>query len=435
VTGLPALLSSTTSGSSDPVAAVLLALAIILIVAKLGGDLALRLGQPAVLGELGLGMVVGNLGLVGFHGFEPIRENPHIAMLAELGVVLLLFEVGLASTVREMAKVGVSATLVAFLGVVGPLVLGSAVSALLLPGASIYTHVFIGSALTATSVGLTARVLRDLKRSESREGRIILGAAVIDDVLGLVVLAAVAGIIRAANTGGVVSALAIGIIVGKAAGFLATAVLLGGFLTPRLFQAAFRLRGTGLLIVSALVVCFLFAYAAAEAGLAPIVGAFAAGLVLEPVHYRQVTGAEGEHQLEDLLAPVTFFLVPVFFVLMGLRVDLSGFGHLDIVALALALTVAAILGKQACGLGVDKGLDRLSVGIGMIPRGEVGLIFANLGLGLRIQGRSVLDRSTFSAIVIVVILTTIVTPPTLRWSLSRGARRNPQAVPSHPAPG
>jgi Kef-type K+ transport system membrane component KefB len=319
---------------------------------------------------------------------------------------------------------------VAFLGVVGPLVLGSAVSALLLPGASIYTHVFIGSALTATSVGLTARVLRDLKRSESREGRIILGAAVIDDVLGLVVLAAVAGIIRAANTGGVVSALAIGIIVGKAAGFLATAVLLGGFLTPRLFQAAFRLRGTGLLIVSALVVCFLFAYAAAEAGLAPIVGAFAAGLVLEPVHYRQVTGAEGEHQLEDLLAPVTFFLVPVFFVLMGLRVDLSGFGHLDIVALALALTVAAILGKQACGLGVDKGLDRLSVGIGMIPRGEVGLIFANLGLGLRIQGRSVLDRSTFSAIVIVVILTTIVTPPTLRWSLSRGARRNPQAVPS-----
>ena len=410
-------------GATDPVASVLLALAVILVASKVGGDAAMRLGQPAVLGELGAGMLLGNLGLVGFHRLEGIRVNPHVNMLAELGVVLLLFEVGLASTVREMAKVGVSATLVALLGVIAPLLLGWGVSAALLPSASIYTHVFIGSALTATSVGITARVLRDLKKSEAPEGRIILGAAVIDDVLGLVVLAAVAGIIGAANSGGSISFLEIGIIVGKAGGFLVTAVLLGGFLTPRLFRVAFRLRGSGLLIVSALVICFLFSYAASEAGLAPIVGAFAAGLVLEPVHYQRLAGDQGDFQLEDLLAPVTAFLVPIFFVLMGLRVDLSGFGHLDIVALALALTAAAILGKQACALGVGKGIDRLSVGIGMIPRGEVGLIFANIGLGIRVAGTPILDRSTFSAIVIMVILTTVVTPPALRWSLSRGARR------------
>ena len=408
---------------TNPVGAVLLALAIILVASKVGGDLAMRAGQPAVLGELGAGMLLGNLGLVGFHGLESIRHNEYITLLAELGVVLLLFEVGLASTVREMAKVGVSATIVAILGVVAPMLLGWGVSAVLLPDSSVYAHVFIGSALTATSVGITARVLRDLKRSDSAEGRIILGAAVIDDVLGLVVLAAVGGIINAANSGGSVSVFDIGLIVGKAAGFLITAVLLGGFLSPRLFRAAFRLRGTGLLIVSGLVICFLFSYAASQSGLAPIVGAFAAGLVLEPVHYQDLGGNQGDFQLEDLLAPVTSFLVPVFFVLMGLRVDLSGFGHLNILALAGALTLVAIIGKQACALGVGKGIDRVSIGIGMIPRGEVGLIFANMGLGIRIAGKPILNESTFSAIVIMVILTTIVTPPALRWSLSRNARQ------------
>jgi Kef-type K+ transport system membrane component KefB len=424
---LPLLLDVRAAGSEeDSVAAVLLALAIVLIVAKVGGDLVMRLGQPAVLGELGAGIILGNLGLLGFHGFESIGSNPNISLFAEIGVVLLLFEVGLASTVREMAEVGISATIVALLGIVVPLFLGWGVSALLLPSASIYSHVFIGSALTATSVGITARVLRDLRKSDSAEGRIILGAAVIDDVLGLLVLAAVGGIIASARVGGTFSVLDLGIIVGKAAGFLVTAVLLGGFLTPRLFRAAFRLRGSGLLIVSSLVICFLFSYASARAGMAPIVGAFAAGLVLEPAHYRPIAAdsAEKDFRLEDLLAPVTSFLVPIFFVRMGLRVDLSGFAHLDTLALAGALTVAAIAGKQACALGVGHGLDRLSIGIGMIPRGEVGLIFANLGLGIHLGNAPILDRSTFSAIVMVVVLTTMVTPPALRWSLSRHARRH-----------
>jgi Kef-type K+ transport system membrane component KefB len=417
------LLANATSGEVNPVSGVLLALAIILVVSKVGGDLAMRVGQPAVLGELGAGILLGNLGLVGFHGLESIRHDPYVMLLAEIGVVLLLFEVGLASTVREMAKVGGSATIVAVLGVVTPLGLGWGVSALLLPHLSVYAHVFVGSALTATSVGITARVLRDLKRSDSAEGRIILGAAVIDDVLGLVVLATVGGIIGAANSGTAVSPLAIALIVGKAAGFLVTAVVLGGFLSPKIFKAAFRLRGSGVLIVSGLVICFLFSYAASWAGLAPIVGAFAAGLVLEPVHYQSLGGRDDDFQLEDLLAPVTSFLVPVFFVLMGLRVDLAGFANPRVLVLALALTLAAIVGKQACALGVGRGIDRLSIGLGMIPRGEVGLIFANLGLGIKIAGNPILDETTFSAIVIMVILTTMVTPPALRWSLSRNTRR------------
>ena len=428
-----ALLLNSGPGDANPVVGVLLALTIILVVSKVGGDLAMRAGQPAVLGELGAGILIGNLGLVGFQGIDFIGTDAYVSLLAELGVVLLLFEVGLASTVSEMAKVGVSATVVAVLGVVAPLLLGWSVAAVLLPHLSRYAHVFIGAALTATSVGITARVLRDLRRSDSAEGRIILGAAVIDDVLGLLVLAAVGGVIGAANSGHAASFLDFGLIAGKAGAFLLGAVVLGGFFSPRIFKAAFRLRGSGLMIVSALVICFLFSFAAAMAGLAPIVGAFAAGLVLEPVHYQNLGGHGDDFRLEDLLAPVTSFLVPVFFVLMGFRVDLSGFAEPRTLGLALALTAVGIVGKQACALGVRRGTDRLSVGIGMIPRGEVGLIFANLGLGMKIAGKPILDQSSFSAIVIMVILTTLVTPPALRWSLSRNDRRQRGDRPAQPA--
>jgi Kef-type K+ transport system membrane component KefB len=408
------------TGQAGAFPGVLLALAVILVCAQLGGDLAIRAGQPAVLGELVAGIVIGNLGLLRIHALDFMKTDPHLGMLAEIGVVLLLFEVGLSSTVHEMAKVGWTALLVAVLGVVAPFGLGWAVSAAIMPGASIYVHVFIGATLTATSVGITARVLQDLGRSQTPEARIILGAAVIDDVLGLLVLAAVAGIIGAANGGASLTPLVVVVIVAKATGFLIGAILLGGFLSPRLFAAAFRLRGTGVLLISGLFICFLFSYAAAVSGLAPIVGAFAAGLVLEPVHYQSLTERD-EHPLDELLAPVTAFLVPIFFVLMGLRVDLAGLAHLNVLSLSLALTVAAIVGKQVCSLGVGRGLDRLSVGLGMVPRGEVGLIFANIGVNMQIDGRPILSQATFSAMVIMVMLTTLVTPFALRWSLSRRA--------------
>jgi Kef-type K+ transport system membrane component KefB len=163
----------------------------------------------------------------------------------------------------------------------------------------------------------------------------------------------------------------------------------------------------------------LLAYLAGAIGLAPIVGAFAAGLILDEVHYKDFVD-RGEHTIEEMLQPITTFLVPIFFVLMGIRVDLSTFGHLNILGFAAVLTLVAIIGKQVCGLAVaERGLNRLAVGLGMIPRGEVGLIFAGIGMTLRLNGEQVVSVPTFSAVVIMVIVTTLVTPPVLKWALTR----------------
>jgi Kef-type K+ transport system membrane component KefB len=344
-------------------------------------------------------------------------------ILSQLGVILLLFQVGLESTVAQMMKVGLSSFLVATLGVVGPFVLGWAVGASLLPTASVYAHIFLGATLTATSVGITARVLKDLGRSQTNEARIILGAAVIDDVLGLLILAVVTGIIAAANLGGALSYAAIGLVVVKGTLFLVGALVLGVYLSPRLFSLASKLEAGGVLLATALAFCFVLAWSAAAIGLAPIVGAFAAGLVLEDVHYRDFVD-RGEHTLEHLIAPIASFLVPLFFVVMGTRTELRVFAEPGVLGLAAALTVAAIIGKQLCAVGaIGKGLDRLSIGIGMIPRGEVGLIFANIGLTLVVNGQAVIDRSVFSAVVVMVIATTIMTPPALKWSFERRTTR------------
>ncbi|MBI4702935.1 MAG: cation:proton antiporter [Deltaproteobacteria bacterium] len=417
-------------GHGDPVAPVVLSLAVILLAAKLGADLAMRLRQPAVLGELVAGVVLGNLPLAGFSGLAPVASDSSIDMLARLGVLVLLFEVGLESTVRQMLKVGPSALLVACLGVAAPFALGWAVGAWLLPHSSGYVHAFIGATLCATSVGITARVLQDLGRSQSSEARIILGAAVIDDVLGLVVLAVVAGVIGSANLGGSLSFAEIGLTVGKATAFLVGSLALGVYLSPRLFSVASRLRARGVLLAVGLGLCFLLSWLADAIGLAPIVGAFAAGLVLEDIHSRDFV-ERGEQPLETLVQPISSFLAPVFFVLMGMRTDLRAFAEPGVLGLAAALTLAAIVGKQACSLGVlGRGVDRLSVGIGMIPRGEVGLIFANIGLALTVGGERIVDRPTFSAVVIMVIATTLVTPPALRWSLARADRRQPLGPPA-----
>jgi Kef-type K+ transport system membrane component KefB len=271
-------------------------------------------------------------------------------------------------------------------------------------------------------------VLTDLNRSRTREARIILGAAVIDDVMGLVILAIVSGAIFAADRGQPFAYGSIAVILGKAVVFLGGALALGVTLSPRLFKLASRLRVGGLLLTTSLVICFVLAYLAAAIGLAPIVGAYAAGLILEEVHYRDFS-ERGEHRLEELIQPIASVLVPVFFVLMGMRVELTAFARVDVLGLAALLTIAAIIGKQACALGVvERGLDRLSIGLGMIPRGEVGLIFASIGLTLRVGGERIIDPSVFSAVVIMVIVTTMVTPPVLKWSLARGDRRRPPAA-------
>ncbi len=435
----PSLLGAAPAGEhADPVTPVVFALAVILAAAKLAGDLAARMGQPAVLGELVAGVVLGSLDLAGIGWFAGIESDPTVDILARLGVVILLFEVGLESTVPDMLRVGLPSLLVAVLGVAAPFGLGWGVGALLLPVRSPYVHAFLGATLTATSVGITARVLQDLGRSRSPEARVILGAAVIDDVLGLVILALVSAVITAADAGGTLSYGEIALLVGKSVGFLFGSLALGVYLSPQLFRLVSRLRGRGVLLAAALVFCFVLAYLASAIGLAPIVGAYAAGLILEDVHFAEFS-RRGEQALEHLVHPISTFLVPVFFVVMGMRVDLSAFLRLDVLGLAAVLTLAAIAGKQVCSLGaLGLGLDKLSIGIGMVPRGEVGLIFASIGLGLMIGGEPIVDEGIFSAVVIMVIVTTMATPPALKWSLKRGERRAareaPAAPPAPPAP-
>jgi Kef-type K+ transport system membrane component KefB len=398
---------------------VLAALALILVCARAGSALFESFRLPAVLGELGAGIVLGNLSLVGFHALDGLKSLPTVEALAQVGVLFLLFQVGLASDIGKMAAVGLSAALVAVLGVIAPVLLGLGVSRWFLPGAPPLTHLFVGATLAATSVGITARVLGDLKRTARMEGRIILGAAVIDDVLGLIVLAVVSGLIGSANEGRPFDARGLAIIGAKAAGFLGLAVIVGRWLSGVTFRFAARFQGEGLLLSIGLAFCFLLSFLAGKAGLAPIVGAFAAGLVLEDVQYKALRERDAKKRdLGELLEPLASFLVPVFFVLMGMSVDLTAFTRPGVLGFAGLLTLAAILGKQACALGVlGKGVDRLAVGLGMIPRGEVGLIFASIGRTLTLNGERVVNDTVYAAVVVMVALTTLLTPPLLVWRL------------------
>ncbi|MEZ6130632.1 MAG: cation:proton antiporter [Planctomycetaceae bacterium] len=425
-----------TAGHEDPVAEVLLAIFIILLLAKVVGDLFERIGMPAVLGELTVGIILGNwmlfTGSEALNFFKPHPGDAHhltgtvLDMLARIGVVLLLFEVGLESRVKEMVSVGVSSLLVALLGVVAPMVLGFGVGYVLVSEHSSDWQVpaFLGATLCATSVGITARVLKDLGRSRDPESKIILGAAVIDDVLGLVVLAVVSGVI---TDGANFHLMTLFKIVFLSVAFLATALLMGAIQLPRLlFRAASFLRGHGLLVTTALVICFLFSWGASLVGLAPIIGAFAAGLILEGAHYQEVDDKWKNRRLEDALAPLSALMVPIFFVGTGIAVDLSQFSGGGVWVLAMALTIVAIAGKLVCGFGVrEGGMNKLAVGLGMIPRGEVGLIFAQVGQGLMgPDGLPVINKGTFSAIVVMVMITTMITPPLLKWAMNKSVAQN-----------
>ena len=404
--------------------ATLVGVAVMLVIAKIAGELFERIGEPAVLGELIAGIVLGNLVILNFNGAEALKTNETIAALAELGVIILLFEVGLESDLNEMMEVGWSSLLVAVLGIVAPFLLGWAVSAYFIPEDARLAHIFIGATLAATSVGITARVFKDLGKLTTREARIILGAAVIDDVLGLLILAVIAGTIRASAAGSTLALFDIVMIGIKALGFLVVAILVGQFIMPRLLRGAGRFETRGVLLTVAISFCFLLAWAASKVGLAPIVGSFAAGLILDEVHYKP-RGGRVERDLHDLLQPVSTVLVPIFFVLMGLKVDLRLFAKIDVLGFALVLTLAAIVGKQICSLGVlERGIDRLTVGLGMIPRGEVGLIFAGIGATLFLPtstgaSEPVISSATFNVVVIMVMVTTLITPIALKWSLKR----------------
>jgi Kef-type K+ transport system membrane component KefB len=416
------LTSGEAEHSLDPM--VLLAIAVILVAAKLGGEFFERIHQPAVLGELIAGFVLGNLALFGFYGVEPLKTNAVLSALAEIGVILLLFEVGLETKLADMREVGWSSLMVAVAGVIAPFFLGWGVSAYFLPHESRLAHIFIGSVLCATSVGITARVLKDLKKLSTREARIILGAAVIDDVIGLLILAVVVGVVGAGNSGVQFSLIGLGWIAAKALLFFVGAFAVGLYVAPPIFRGAGRLETRGVLLTLAIAFCFLLSWMAGKVGLAPIVGAFASGLVLEEVHFKKFH-ERGERTLQELITPVTTIFVPIFFVLMGMKVDLRAFANPAIIGFAVMLTLAAVLGKQICSLAVaERGLNRLAIGLGMVPRGEVGLIVAGIGATLMLPDAMgvpvpVVNAATFGAVVIMVFVTTLVTPPALKWSLAR----------------
>jgi len=413
---------------SDRVAPVAFGLGVILVAAKVGGHIAVRLGQVAVLGELTAGVLLGNLPAL---DATWMAEDPSIDIIARLGALVLLFDVGLELTTKEVFAVGRSAVAVAVLGTLFSFGCGWAAARVTCPSAGAYAHVYLGGALTATSVGITARVLKDLGKTDSRESRVILGAAIVDDVLGLAVLTLLIGSVSAAGAPERPSLARIVPTIGKAAAFFGVALLVGRRTAPALFALVARLRTAGAQVAIGLALCFLHAWAADAIGLAPIVGAFTAGLVLEDAHSARFV-ARGERPLRELVEPVSSFLVPVFFVVMGLRVELGSLARGTAFGVAAALAAAAVLGKVACALGAS-GVRRAAVAVGMMPRGEVTLVYASLGGSMALGDKPVLDHSLYSALVFVVIATTLVTPAALKWAFAGGFATAESASEGHSA--
>jgi len=387
------------------VAAFLLSLIVIFGAAKIFGEIAERIGQPAVLGEMAGGIAVGVSGL---HLVDP--HAPVLHLLSELGVVLLLFLIGLGTDINRLIAAGPAAGAVAVTGVVLPFAFGFGVARLL--GVAVPVAIFLGAALTATSVGITARVLSDLGHLHSDESQIILGAAVIDDILGLILLT-VAGAIAA---GEAVTLFGTAKVIVIAIGFVVVAIAAGSMLAPFLIRLVAKLRVSKALFFGALMFALTLAWCAQAAGSALIIGAFAAGLVLA----RTEKGADIEHETHDIAQ----FFVPIFFVLVGAAVDLRQLNPFDPAArkylvIGMLLTLVGIGGKLIAGYAAPRRFRRIVIGVGMIPRGEVGLIFAQIGITA-----GLLSAGLYSSVALMVMLTTFITPPLLRLLLPGGRTKN-----------
>jgi Kef-type K+ transport system membrane component KefB len=424
---------------------------VMLMFARIGA-LMERIGQPSVLGELLMGVLLSTLAFLPGLGFiDTLKHEEFIILIAEIGVIILLFRTGLESNIREMKSVGAKALIVAIAGVILPFIGGYFFSRLLIPGLDNNTYLFIGATLTATSVGITARVFKDLGIIASQEAKIVLGAAVFDDILGLLILAVVAGMVSK----GSVSPLEVAIISGKAFSFLIISIVIGQLFAKKIGRAFSKIHsGVGMKMALALLFCGIYAYGASViAGLAPIVGAFAAGLVLDPLHFNdfvaptitkklrawseKIHGDDAEttsmkHEMEEfaneeehmhvenLIEQVSWFFTPIFFVYTGLQVNLTTFANPKVIVLGVALTIIAFIGKIIAGWLVGKKLNNAIIGFGMVPRGEVGLIFVNVGKQL-----GVVSDETFSIVVIMVILSTLLTPPILGYLIKKDqAKKN-----------
>jgi len=362
----------------------------IIVATKLLGEVAQRIGQPAVLGELLAGVVLG-VSVLGV--LDP--ADPVISAFSEIGVIVLLFEIGLHTNLEELLEVGSSALVVGAVGVVVPFTLGYWVAHLI--GLPVVPAIVCGAALTATSIGISARVLSDLGQLDTPEGQVVLGAAVLDDVIGLIILAVVSGLVAGAS----VSIGGIGVNVAVSVGFIVAALVIGGRLAPPLFRIVARLQTSGALGLLALGFAFLLAWLAAEARSAPIIGAFAAGLVLH--------GTPQRREIEEKVTTLGHFFVPIFFAAVGAAVDLRTLLDGQVALVGGALIVVALFGKFVAGYAPwwFEG-NKAMIGVSMIPRGEVGLIFAQMGLTT-----GALDVGLFSAIALMVMVSTFLPPPIL----------------------
>jgi Kef-type K+ transport system membrane component KefB len=424
---LPIFLAAAPAGEGIGIEHFFLVLISMLVFGKIFGELAERIGQPAVLGELVAGVVLGSSVL----GIIPADGSMHemIKLLAEIGVALLLFEIGLETDLKEMFRVGPSASLVAVVGVAAPFLLGFAYWIAVKPAIGVHAEgisdtmvaIFVGATLTATSVGITARVLTDLKRIHTPEARVVIGAAVVDDVLGLVILAIVSGL--AAGTALTIFGIAKTFAV--AVGFLVAAVIIGNIIAPKLFGFIDRMRVRGVLLVSAVSFALLIAALAGLAGSALIIGSFAAGLVLSSTNQFDL--------IVEKVEPVADIFTPIFFVSIGAGVDVSLFipgsesFNPSVLLVGGILVVIAVIGKVVSGFSVGWGknkLNHLAIGVGMVPRGEVGLIFAEIG-----RTRGILSSEVFSAILIMVMMTTFIAPPLLKAIFKR-AGEAPEPAPA-----
>jgi Kef-type K+ transport system membrane component KefB len=410
---------------------VLLTLVVIYLASKLGAEAARRLDFPPVLGELVAGVIVGvsALHLVIFpegdlaaadsvvmavlqrlNDLSPdsltrifSSESEVISVLAEIGVIILLFEIGLESDLRQLKEVGIQATVVACVGVVVPFVAGTAGLMAIFHVAAI-PAIFAGAALTATSIGITSKVLAELGQLKSKEGQIIVGAAVIDDVLGIIVLAVVASL---AKTGEIDVLNVIYLIISSTA-FLVGAILLGGVFNKTFVSLVDQLKTRGNVVIPAFTFAFFMAFLGNAIHLEAILGAFAAGLVLDETDARS--------ELDELIKPIADLLVPIFFVTVGARADLRVLNpaipeNRAGLLIAVFLILVAIIGKVVTGWAVfgQPGINRWAIGVGMVPRGEVGLVFAGIG-----SASGVIDKPLEVSIIIMVILTTFLAPPFLR---------------------
>jgi len=450
-----------TVAHGDPSAPVILGVTTILAFAVVGRVAARKLGQPTVLGELLMGILLGNIAW--YYGFDLIailREGPRVFELVDqvlagapldqvattlfgevrglelariisgpgggevmqvahavdvfsrYGIIFLLFMVGLETNLDEMASVGKDSIRVALLGVLLPVLLGYAAVILIRPEITVYSGIFIAATLAATSIGISADVLEEMGQTRSREGRIILGAAVGDDILGLILLAIVSGVVVSDS----VNIVEVSTIIVVSSLFLVAVIKLG----PAIVRATANIMSRLDIVEAKMFTSYLFvmvlAWLANLSGLATIIGAFAAGVVLSDSFFSHSNESHSGRVLSirELIMPLEVILVPIFFILMGIQVKIEAFLSWPVMTLAVALLVAAVIGKLVCGLGAEKPANKLVIGIGMLPRGEVGLVFAAIGRSL-----GVIDDSIFAAIVLMVFATTLAAPPWLKAALGR----------------